>query len=145
MRHVLMITVPCVAAALLGSACFGDSAATTSGAAKRSRPIKSPPKGTISGRVFTTSCGGVVGDGGCAPANYRGSLAFCRTMNEIGPCPSAHVDPIGHFRISLVRGRYALVPAPGQGNVVSVTPRWVSVGIRQTKTIDIDGGRASTD
>lgn len=62
-------------------------------------------------------------------------------MNQIGRCPSAKVDVTGHYAIKLYPvGRYALIPAPGSGNVVYVKPRWVSVGMGQTKTLNIDGG-----
>ena len=61
-------------------------------------------------------------------------------MQQIGPCPSARVDATGHFRITLApAGRWALIPAPGRGNVVFVKPRWVSVGIGETRVLDIRG------
>ena len=66
----------------------------------------------------------------CAPTVYRGSLVFCRTMNENGLCPSEEVDSTGRYEIKLwPAGRYALIPAPASGNVVYVRQRWVSVGI----------------
>jgi hypothetical protein len=99
-----------------------------------------PQYGVIEGRVVTTGCGGLYLSGGCGPTPYRGSLVFCRTMNQIGPCPSARVDADGRYRIALPGGRYALLPAPGAGNEVEVTPRWVSVGSGRTTTLDIDGG-----
>ena len=99
-----------------------------------------PSKGTIQGRVLTTACGGPVVKDTCPPTNYRGSLLFCRTMNQIGFCPSAQVDATGHYQIVLKAGRYALIPAPSSGNVVGVKPRWVSVDIGQTTTLNIDGG-----
>ena len=62
-------------------------------------------------------------------------------MGEEGLCPSAKVDATGHFVIKLSpAGRYALLPAPGSGNLVYVEPRWVSVGMGQTKTLNINGG-----
>jgi hypothetical protein len=61
-------------------------------------------------------------------------------MNENGLCPSEEVDSTGRYEIKLwPAGRYALIPAPASGNIVHVRPRWVSVGIGQTKTINING------
>jgi hypothetical protein len=61
-------------------------------------------------------------------------------MGQIALCPSARVDADGRYRIGLPAGRYALVPTPGRGNAVVVTPRWVSVGPGATTTVDINGG-----
>jgi hypothetical protein len=74
--------------------------------------------------------------------NYRGSLVFCQTMNQIGFCPSAHVDRAGRYEIMLRPGRYALIAAPGKGNVVGVTPRWVVVGGGRTR-VSISGGNST--
>jgi hypothetical protein len=90
--------------------------------------------------VLTKACGGLLLSGGCGAIPYKGSLVFCMTMNQNGICPSAHVDATGHYRISLRRGRHALIPAPANGNVVQVTPRWVVVVAGETKTLNIDGG-----
>jgi hypothetical protein len=46
----------------------------------------------------------------------------------------------GRYRIRLPADRYALVPAPGRGDAVVVTPRWVSVGPGSTRTLNINGG-----
>jgi hypothetical protein len=94
----------------------------------------------VEGRILTTGCGGPLGTGGCDPTPYRGSLVFCTTIDQIGPCPSAHVDATGHYRIALRQGRHALIPAPANGNVVQVKPRWVVVVAGMTKTLNIDGG-----
>lgn len=106
----ILMSVPVVASACLG----GSSTSGTVG-----RPSHVPVEGTVQGRVFTTACGGPPASS-CARENYRGSLVFCKTMNEIGPCPSAHVDGSGHYEITLRAGRYALIPAPGTANVVIV-------------------------
>ena len=98
-----------------------------------------PQYGVIKGRVFTTACGGPAGSP-CPLRVYRGSLAFCPTMSVKGPCPSACVDATGHYRIALRPGRHALIPAPGNGNVVYVKPRWVVVRSGQTTTANINGG-----
>jgi hypothetical protein len=96
---------------------------------------------TVTGRAWTRGCGGTVGAAGCGPTNYRGELVFCRSMSEIGPCPAAKVDARGRFRIALPRaGHWALIPAPGSGNVVVVKPRWVSVRLRRTAVVNILGG-----
>jgi hypothetical protein len=135
-RTALIVTT--LSVSLLASGCFnGSSTSSTDG---RSTPSHGPAAtGTIKGRVFTTACGGPAA-ASCVPRTYRGSLVFCTTMNEIGPCPSAHVDATGHFEIKLRPGRYALIPAPGNGNVVWVKPRWVSVGDGRTTTMNINGG-----
>jgi hypothetical protein len=54
--------------------------------------------------------------------------------------PVGRVDADGRYRIALMPGRYALVPAPGAGNQVIVKPPWVAVGEGQITTLDIDGG-----
>jgi hypothetical protein len=71
---------------------------------------------------------------------YRGELVFCRTMNQTGICPAARVNPHGRFVITLPRGRYALIPAPGKGNIVNVKPRWVVIGQRPTGSLTIHAG-----
>jgi hypothetical protein len=121
--------------AMLAGACVGSgsSSPTTDGKALRREGTSS---GTIQGRVFTTACGITR----CDPTPYRGSLTFCRTMGQIGFCPSVRVDADGRYRIRLPAGRYALVPAPGSGTTVVVTPRWVSVGPGATKRLGINGG-----
>jgi hypothetical protein len=101
--------------------------------------VTAQPDGTIQGRVFTTACGGPAGSS-CPLRVYRGSLVFCPTMNSIGPCPSARVDSTGHYTIALRPGWHALIPAPGNGNVVEVQPRGVLVQSGQTTTVNIDGG-----
>jgi hypothetical protein len=98
-----------------------------------------PLYGVIKGRVFTTACGGPAA-ASCPLRVYRGSLVFCTKMGQIGPCPSARVDATGHYRIALRRGRHALIPAPGNGNVVEVKPRWVVVVAGRTRTLNINGG-----
>ena len=124
---VLLCLIP-----LLVSGCLNGSSAPSQAPFTR--------KGTIEGRVFTTACGGPAASS-CVTANYRGSLVFCKTMNQIGLCPSAHVDRRGHYEIRLTPGRYALIPAPGNGNVVRVKPRWVSVSEGRT-TVRINGGNS---
>ena len=99
-----------------------------------------PQYGVVEGRVVTTACGGLLLSGGCGPTPYRGSLAFCTKMGQHGICPSAGVDATGHYRIVLRPGRHALMPAPGNGNVVQVKPRWVVVVAGQTRTLNINGG-----
>ena len=99
-----------------------------------------PTYGVVEGRVITTACGGPPVSGGCDPTPYRGSLVFCTTMDQIGVCPSAHVDGTGHYRIALRHGRHALIPAPANGNVVQVKPRWVDVVAGKTTIVNIDGG-----
>src|SRR4051812_12847569 len=91
---VLLCLIP-----LLVSGCLNGSSALS--------PAQFTRKGTIEGRVFTTACGGPAASS-CVTANYRGSLVFCKTMNQIGLCPSAHVDRRGHYEIRLTPGRYAL-------------------------------------
>src|SRR6478735_7460226 len=97
------------------------------------------PDGIVAGRVFTTACGGPAGSP-CPLRVYRGSLVFCARVHPIGQCPSARVDGTGHYRIALRPGRRALIPAPGNGNVVQVKPRWVVVVAGQTRTLNINGG-----
>jgi hypothetical protein len=121
------------------SGCFGGS--STPSTELRSTPTHTQvADGTIEGRVFTTACGGPAA-ASCTSRNYRGRLVFCKTMNQIGLCPSARVDRTGHYAITLRPGRYALIPAPGRGNVVVVKPRWVSVVPGRT-TVSIDGGNS---
>ncbi len=103
-------------------------------------PIVPKVASKIEGRVFTTACGGPSATR-CAPSPYRGSLLFCRITSQIGPCLSARVDARGRYEVELQgAGRFALIPAPGRGNVVFVKPRWVVVAPDQTKVLDIDGG-----
>ena len=91
------------------------------------------------GRVFTRVCAGPAVRS-CHPTPYRGVLVFCRTMNEVGPCPSVRVDKDGRYRIALAPGRWAMLPVPESGNVVGVRRRWVSVGPGRTATLIIRGG-----
>jgi hypothetical protein len=121
--------------AMLAGGCLGGPSASPTTGGGSTLPVV-PSQGAIQGRVFTTRCGVTT----CGSTPYRGSLTFCRTMNQIGPCPSARVDADGRYRIALMPGRYALVPAPGAGNQVIVKPRWVAVGEGQMTTLDIDGG-----
>jgi hypothetical protein len=109
------------------------------GAARQLPDVTGSGNGIIKGRVLTTACGGLLLTAGCAPTPYRGSLAFCSKKLVIGPCPSASVDARGHYSISLRPGRHYLVPAPGNGNVVYVKPRWVVVQSGQTTTVNING------
>jgi hypothetical protein len=125
--------------AVLAGGCLGGASSSPT-TARNAVPSRGPEKGTIQGRVFTTACGVTP----CRPIPYRGSLTFCRTMGQIGFCPSAQVGADGRYRIRLPAGRYALVPAPARGNVVTVTHRWVSVGTGATTTLDINGP-SSTD
>jgi hypothetical protein len=97
------------------------------------------PDGIVKGRVVTTACGGPAASS-CELQVYRGSLAFCPTMNSSGPCPSARVDRTGRYSITLRPGRHYLIPASGSGNVVVVKPRWVAVRSGQTTTVNINGG-----
>jgi hypothetical protein len=130
----LPLTAILVSLSVAASGCLGGSS-TPATASHR------PVLGTVEGRVFTTACGGPAA-ASCAPQNYRGSLVFCKTMNEIGPCPSAHVDGTGHYEITLRAGRYAVMPAPGKANVVMVRPRWVSIGDGKRTTLNITGGNS---
>jgi hypothetical protein len=99
-------------------AVFGAAATIAGCAGGGSSHPSHPASGTVQGRVFTVDCGGPA-RASCAPTNYRGELAFCRKMNVIGPCPTARVDATGHYRIRLrPAGRWAVIPAPGSGNVV---------------------------
>lgn len=95
-----------------------------------------PRYGVIEGQVVATACDSHP----CKLTPYRGSLVFCTKMGQTGPCPSAHVDSTGRYRIALRRGRHALIPAPGKGNIVLVKPRWVDVVGGQTRTVNIAGG-----
>ncbi len=132
-RLIPAASIACLAM-LAGGCLGGPSASPATGGG--STLTHDSSEGTIQGRVWTTACGVTA----CHPTPYRGSLVFCRTMNQIGLCPSARVDADGRYRIALPGGRYALLPAPGAGNEVEVTPRWVSVGSGRTTTLDIDGG-----
>ena len=133
------LTATLLSLPLLVGGCLGSSSPPQTGV--RSTPASGlVTKGTIEGRVFTTACGGPAATS-CARHNYRGSLVFCKTMKQIGFCPSVRVDRTGHYEIRLKPGRYALIPAPGKDNVVMVTPRWVSVSAGRT-TVSIDGGNS---
>jgi len=103
------------------------------------RGVAGVTAGIVTGRVFTTACGGPAASS-CSLRVYRGSLAFCSTMDEKSLCPTAHVDGSGHYIIRLQPGRHALIPAPGNGNVVYVKPRWVVVESGHTTTVNINGG-----
>ena len=103
------------------------------------RGVAGAAAGFITGRVFTTACGGPAASS-CSLRVYRGSLAFCTTMDEKSLCPTAHIDGSGHYTIRLQPGRHTLIPAPGNGNVVYVKPRWVAVESGQTTTVNINGG-----
>jgi hypothetical protein len=126
-----------LATGLLAGGCLGGSAPPPD---QRSTLEHGPSKGTITGRVFTRACGGPVVVSTCDPTPYRGVLVFCRTMNEIGLCPSVRVDANSGFRITLLPGRWALLPAPQSGNSVGVKPRWVTVELGKTTTLNIRGG-----
>jgi len=117
----------------------GTRPALSEGQVVSDRGVASATAGIITGRVFTTACGGPAALS-CSLRVYRGSLAFCSSMHVIGPCPSARVDGSGHYTIRLRPGRHALIPAPGNGNVVSVKPRWVVVRSGQTTAVNITGG-----
>ncbi|HWG82234.1 MAG TPA: hypothetical protein VN686_04395 [Gaiellales bacterium] len=103
------------------------------------RGVAGAAAGIVTGRVFTTACGGPAASS-CSLRVYRGSLAFCSTMDEKRLCPTAKVDGSGHYTIRLRPGRHALIPDPGNGNVVYVKPRWVVVHSGQTTTVNINGG-----
>jgi hypothetical protein len=133
LRSVLLGAV--LAGMLAGCSLGGGSGA---GSAQRPDVTGSAPDGVIKGRVYTTACGGPAASS-CPLRVYRGSLVFCPKMNVNGICPSARVDATGHYRIALRRGRHALIPAPGNGNVVQVKPRWVVVVAGQTRTFNING------
>jgi len=135
MRPALIVTA--LSVSLFAGGCFSSSSTPSTRA--RSTASSAAVKGTVEGRVFTKACGGPAAIS-CSPDNYRGWLAFCETMNEIGPCPSARVDAAGHYRIALKAGRYALIPAPGNGNVVIVKPRWVQITAGRVTTLNINGG-----
>ena len=130
-----LLTVTSVLVGLLTAGCFGGSTSSS----QQSTHADGLSNGTITGRVFTKACGGPVMSS-CDPTPYRGVLVFCRTMNEIGPCPSVRVDSKSHYRIALKPGRWAILPAPESGNVVGVRPRWVIVGSGKTTTLNIRGG-----
>jgi hypothetical protein len=135
----------CLLALVIGSlaaGCFGGAGSSASDRPAATRPAAIAPKvaSKVEGRVFTAVCVGRSA-ARCAPTPYRGSLVFCRTMSQIGLCPSARVDRRGDYEIELPgAGRFALIPAPGRGNVVFVRPRWVVVSPGQTLRLDIDGG-----
>jgi hypothetical protein len=76
--------------------------------------------------------------------DYRGSVAFCRTMNQTGPCPSARVDAKGNCQIKLKPGRYALIPTLASGNVVYIKPRWVTLAAGALASLAIDGGNLAS-
>jgi len=103
------------------------------------RGVAGAAAGIVTGRVFTTACGGPAASS-CSLRVYRGSLAFCSTMDEKRLCPTAKVDGSGHYTIRLRPGRHALIPAPGNGNVVYVKPRWIVVESGQTMSVNINGG-----
>ena len=132
------LTLTLLSLSLLVSGCLNGSSTWSTAPSPPSHRLVA--KGTIEGRVFTTGCGGPAA-ASCVRHNYCGSLVFCKTMNQIGLCPSAHVDRTGHYEIMLKPGRYALIPAPGNGNVVVVKPRWVSVTEGHT-TVSINGGNS---
>ena len=117
----------------------GTRPALSGGQVVSDRGVAALAAGIITGRVFTTACGGPAASS-CPLRVYRGSLAFCPTMSFIGPCPSASVDGTGHYTIALRPGWHALIPAPGNGNVVEVQPRGVLVHSGQTTTVNINGG-----
>jgi hypothetical protein len=136
-RSALTVTL---LSSLLVSGCFSTS--STPSSKVRTAPLHGPEaKGTIEGRVFTTACAGPAASS-CVRHNYRGSLVFCQAMNQIGFCPSAHVDRAGRYEIMLRPGRYALIAAPDNGNVVEVTPRWVVVGDGRSR-VSISGGNST--
>ena len=117
----------------------GTRPAQSEGQVVSATGVASVTAGIVTGRVSTTACGGPAATS-CSLRVYRGSLAFCPTMNTIGPCPSARVDSTGHYTIALRPGWHALIPAPGNGNVVEVQPRSVLVRSGQTTTVNINGG-----
>ena len=123
----------------IGPLTAGTRPASSEGKVVSDRGVAGATAGIITGRVFTTACGGPAGSP-CPLRVYRGSLAFCSTMDEKSLCPMAHVDGSGHYTIRLRPGRHALIPAPGNGDVVSVKPRWVVVESGQTTTVNINGG-----
>jgi hypothetical protein len=127
---------------LISTACIGSSSTPQlTGASVAHQMAGHQLMVTITGRVWTRACGGPVGAAGCGPTSYRGELVFCRSMSEKGICPAAKVDAWGRFRIALPRaGRWALIPAPGNGNVVFVKPRWVAVRLGRTTVVHILGG-----
>jgi hypothetical protein len=122
-----------------GQLTAGTLSAQSEGQVLSDRGVAGVTAGIITGRVFTTACGGPAASS-CSLRVYSGSLAFCSTMNEKSLCPTAHVDGSGHYTIRLRPGRHALIPAPGNGNVVYVKPRWVVIQSGQTTTVNINGG-----
>ena len=132
-----LLTIASLVIGLLTSGCFGGS---TPSSHQQSSLTDGLSKGTIAGRVFTKACGGPVVVSSCDPTPYRGVLVFCRTMNEIGFCPSVRVDANGHYEITLKPGRWAMLPAPASGNFVGVRPRWVTVASGKRTTLNIRGG-----
>ncbi|HEX2588105.1 MAG TPA: hypothetical protein VHL51_07555 [Gaiellales bacterium] len=144
-RQPFLLIRPLLCLALIGltsTACIGGSSTPQLSGTSAAHPIAGHHlMATVTGRAWTRDCGGPVGEAGCGPANYRGELVFCRSMSEEGICPAAKVDARGRFRIALPRaGRWALIPAPGNGNVVVVKPRWVSVHLGRTTVVNILGG-----
>jgi len=128
-------TVTTAVVGLLTTGCFGGSAPSSH---PQSGLAEGLSKGTITGHVFTTACGPRMSS--CDPIPYRGVLVFCRTMNEIGFCPSVRVDADGRYGITLKPGRWAMLPAPASGNVVGVRPRWVTAASGKRTTLNIRGG-----
>jgi hypothetical protein len=134
---------------LIASGCFGSSSTHpgSSGGKAGHQLAGHQLAAMLTGRVWTSDCGGPPppSNAGCAPMNYRGSLVFCRSMNAKGSCPSARVDSRGHYKIALPRtGRWAVIPAPGAGNLVFVKPRWIYVRVGRTAVLDIRGGNLAT-
>jgi hypothetical protein len=127
-RQPFLLIRPLLCLALIGltsTACIGGSSTPQLSGTSAAHPIAGHHlMATVTGRAWTRDCGGPVGEAGCGPANYRGE-----------------VDARGRFRIALPRaGRWALIPAPGNGNVVVVKPRWVSVHLGRTTVVNILGG-----
>jgi hypothetical protein len=121
-----------VALAACSSTSHQPVRSTASGGATSAERSASPTaKAAVTGRAYTTQCVPRIA-GRCPVTPYRGSLVFCVAMNQIGPCPGATVDADGRFALRLRPGRYALLPAPGSRNVVSIKPRWVSVAAPRT-------------
>ena len=129
----------CSRGAANGPLTVGTRPDLSEGQVASDRGVAGATAGIIIGRVFTTACGGPAASS-CSLRVYRGSLAFCSTMDEKSLCPTAHVDGRGHYTIRLRPGRHALIPDPGNGNVVYVKPRWVVVQSGQTTAVNINGG-----